>query len=42
MVKITDDNGEYGWSEALFEDHDLAVECCHDEVIVCLIGIEVM
>lgn len=38
MVKITDENGEYGWGEATLEGHDLAVEGTLDEMIPRLIG----
>ncbi|TPX17924.1 uncharacterized protein E0L32_011987 [Thyridium curvatum] len=40
MVKITDENGEYGWGEATLEGHDLAVEGCLEEMIVRIVGME--
>jgi galactonate dehydratase len=40
MVKIVDENGEYGWGEGTLEGHDLAVEGALDEMIVRLIGYE--
>lgn len=40
MVKITDDDGEYGWGEATLEGHDLAVEGTLEEMIPRLIGME--
>ena len=40
MVKITDENGQYGWGEATLEGHDLAVEGCLDEMIIRLVGME--
>lgn len=40
MVKITDENGQFGWGEATLEGHDLAVEGCLDEMVVRLIGRE--
>lgn len=40
MVKITDENGVFGWGEATLEGHDLAVEGCLEEMIVRLIGME--
>ncbi|KFA67166.1 hypothetical protein S40285_05245 [Stachybotrys chlorohalonatus IBT 40285] len=40
MVKITDENGEYGWGEATLEGHDLAVEGALDEMVPRIIGLE--
>ncbi|KAL8377133.1 hypothetical protein RB595_008010 [Gaeumannomyces hyphopodioides] len=40
MVKITDEEGEYGWGEATLEGHDLAVEGTLQEMIPRLIGME--
>ncbi|KAH7240804.1 enolase C-terminal domain-like protein [Fusarium redolens] len=40
MVKIVDENGQYGWGEATLEGHDLAVEGCLDEMIPRIIGQE--
>ena len=40
MVKITDEDGEFGWGEATLEGHDLAVEGTLDEMIVRLIGMD--
>ncbi|KAK3181600.1 hypothetical protein K4F52_007155 [Lecanicillium sp. MT-2017a] len=40
MVKVTDENGEYGWGEATLEGHDLAVEGCLDEMIDRIVGME--
>lgn len=38
LVKITDDNGGFGWGEATLEGHDLAVEGTLDEMIPRIIG----
>lgn len=40
MVKITDENGQFGWGEATLEGHDLAVEGCIEEMIPRIIGRE--
>lgn len=40
MVKITDENGEYGWGEATLEGHDLAVEGTLEEMIPRIVGLE--
>lgn len=40
MVKITDEEGEYGWGEATLEGHDLAVEGTLQEMIPRLVGME--
>lgn len=40
MVKVTDENGEYGWGEATLEGHDLAVEGCLDEMVDRIVGME--
>ncbi|KAK2126295.1 enolase C-terminal domain-like protein [Fusarium oxysporum II5] len=40
MVKVVDENGQYGWGEATLEGHDLAVEGCLDEMIPRIIGQE--
>lgn len=38
MVKVTDENGQFGWGEATLEGHDLAVEGCLEEMIPRVIG----
>ncbi|KAI1121181.1 galactonate dehydratase [Nemania abortiva] len=38
MVKITDENGQFGWGEATLEGHDLAVEGCLEEMIPRVVG----
>jgi L-alanine-DL-glutamate epimerase-like enolase superfamily enzyme len=38
FVKITDDQGGYGWGEGTLEGHSLAVEGALDEMITRLIG----
>ncbi|KAI2624472.1 mandelate racemase/muconate lactonizing enzyme family protein [Xylaria nigripes] len=40
LVKITDENGQFGWGEATLEGHSLAVEGCLDEMIPRLRGRE--
>jgi galactonate dehydratase len=40
MVKITDENGEFGWGEGTLEGHDLAVEGCLEEMIPRILGRE--
>jgi galactonate dehydratase len=40
LVKITDENGQFGWGEATLEGHDLAVEGCLEEMIPRVIGRE--
>lgn len=40
FVKVTDENGGYGWGEATLEGHSLAVEGCLEEMIVRLVGME--
>lgn len=40
MVKITDDEGMYGWGEGTLEGHDLAVEGALEEMIVRLVGVD--
>ncbi|KAI1118480.1 galactonate dehydratase [Nemania sp. NC0429] len=38
MVKVTDENGQFGWGEATLEGHALAVEGCLDEMIPRIVG----
>ncbi|PYH78417.1 enolase C-terminal domain-like protein [Aspergillus uvarum CBS 121591] len=40
FVKITDDEGQFGWGEATLEGHTLAVEGALDEIIARVIGYE--
>ncbi|KAH8660024.1 mandelate racemase/muconate lactonizing enzyme family protein [Xylariales sp. PMI_506] len=40
LVKITDENGEFGWGEGTLEGHDLAVEGTLDEMIPRIVGRE--
>ena len=40
FVKITDDQGLYGWGEATLEGHSKAVEGALDEIIDRIIGYE--
>ena len=40
FVKISDNQGNYGWGEATLEGHTQAVEGALDEMIVRLIGME--
>ncbi|KAI9734274.1 MAG: hypothetical protein M1834_002378 [Cirrosporium novae-zelandiae] len=40
MVKITDEDGEYGWGEGTLEGHTLAVEGTLEEMTTRLIGYE--
>lgn len=40
FVKITDDQGNYGWGEATLEGHTKAVEGALDEIIDRIIGYE--
>ncbi|PYH47372.1 D-galactonate dehydratase [Aspergillus saccharolyticus JOP 1030-1] len=40
FVKITDDEGQFGWGEATLEGHTLAVEGALDEIISRVIGYE--
>lgn len=40
FVKVTDDNGHFGWGEATLEGHSRAVEGALDEMIQRLIGYE--
>lgn len=40
MVKITDENGGYGWGEGTLEGHDLAVEGTLEEMIPRIIGLD--
>lgn len=38
FVKITDEDGKFGWGEGTLEGHDLAVEGAIEELKVRLIG----
>lgn len=40
FVKITDDQGNFGWGEATLEGHTKAVEGSLDEIIERIIGYE--
>ena len=40
LVKITDENGGFGWGEATLEGHDLAVEGSLEEMIPRIMGRE--
>lgn len=40
FVKITDENGKYGWGEGTLEGHTNAVEGALDEIIARIIGYE--
>jgi hypothetical protein len=40
FVKITDDEGNYGWGEATLEGHSKAVEGALDEIIDRVVGLE--
>jgi galactonate dehydratase len=40
FVKITDEEGEYGWGEATLEGHTRAIGGALDEMIALLIGYE--
>ncbi|CAI7647289.1 unnamed protein product [Penicillium pancosmium] len=40
FVKVTDDEGKFGWGEGTLEGHSLAVEGALDEIIVRLVGLE--
>lgn len=40
FVKITDDQGGYGWGEGTLEGHTKAVEGALDEIIERIIGLE--
>ncbi|KAI0390877.1 galactonate dehydratase [Xylariaceae sp. FL0594] len=40
LVKITDENGSFGWGEATLEGHDLAVEGALEEMIPRIMGRE--
>jgi galactonate dehydratase len=40
FVKITDEEGNFGWGEATLEGHSLAVEGALDEVITRIVGQE--
>lgn len=40
FVKITDDQGGYGWGEGTLEGHVKAVEGALDEIIERIIGLE--
>ena len=40
FVKVTDDQGGYGWGEGTLEGHTKAVEGALDEIIERIIGLE--
>ncbi|KAH8427607.1 D-galactonate dehydratase [Aspergillus melleus] len=40
FVKVTDDEGRFGWGEGTLEGHTQAVEGALDEIIVRLVGLE--
>ena len=40
FVKITDEDGKYGWGEGTLEGHDLAVEGALDEIVTRVVGLE--
>ena len=40
FVKLTDDNGRYGWGEGTLEGHSLTVEGAVEEMKTRLIGYE--
>ncbi|KXG48487.1 uncharacterized protein PGRI_023570 [Penicillium griseofulvum] len=40
FVKVTDDEGRFGWGEGTLEGHSLAVEGALDEIITRIIGYE--
>ncbi|KAL4960448.1 enolase C-terminal domain-like protein [Aspergillus stella-maris] len=40
FVKITDEEGKFGWGEGTLEGHSLAVEGALDEIITRLVGLE--
>ncbi|KAJ5234105.1 uncharacterized protein N7469_003273 [Penicillium citrinum] len=40
FVKVTDDEGKFGWGEGTLEGHSLAVEGALDEIIVRLVGLD--
>ncbi|KAJ5960804.1 uncharacterized protein N7479_007954 [Penicillium vulpinum] len=40
FVKVTDDEGNFGWGEGTLEGHSLAVEGALDEIITRIIGYE--
>jgi len=40
FVKITDEEGQFGWGEGTLEGHSLAVEGALDEIIPRIVGLE--
>lgn len=40
FVKVTDEEGEFGWGEGTLEGHSLAVEGALDEIIPRVVGCE--
>jgi galactonate dehydratase len=40
FVKITDQEGQFGWGEGTLEGHSLAVEGALDEIIPRIVGLE--
>ena len=40
FVKVTDEEGRFGWGEGTLEGHSLAVEGALDEIITRIIGYE--
>lgn len=40
FVKVTDEEGQFGWGEGTLEGHSLAVEGSLDEIIPRIIGYE--
>jgi L-alanine-DL-glutamate epimerase-like enolase superfamily enzyme len=40
FVKVTDEDGNFGWGEGTLEGHSLAVEGALDEIITRIVGFE--
>lgn len=40
FVKVTDEEGSFGWGEGTLEGHSLAVEGALDEIISRIVGYE--
>lgn len=40
FVKVTDEEGNFGWGEGTLEGHSLAVEGALDEIISRIVGFE--
>lgn len=40
FVKVTDEEGRFGWGEGTLEGHSLAVEGALDEIITRIVGYE--